>query len=601
MNLGATSSLPRLRRLAVLLSVLALPFVLAACDQQLDQKSFDQITPEAFFKNEQEFLSAAAAAYAPLRSVANGSPFDMEEHSSDEVMVPTRGPNWGDNGVWREMTQHNWSASHPFFDGAWSTLQTGLSRTNGVLSSLARSEGLSQEQTSRFEAEMRFLRAFYYYWLMDLFGSVPIVVEEGSELDFPTQPVSAEDPPPQNSRAEVYDFILQELTGCTAGNFDESCITDPADGTVLANLPTASGVDDHGRARLGAGHALLARLLLNAEIYTGTVSEAGIEPGTPLYEEASVAADQVLNSGRYSLTGQYKENFAHDNYNSSEIIFATNFKADLGFGNIHPREMTHPNLPTGVSTWNGFTTIAEFYRAFENVPNNTNRQNQMLAGKQYQEPNSGCWAGECFSDSTSAPVKVRGLDVQLNFTPEIPSLILEGDAARLENPGARPFKYEIGPGPRAQGGFGNDFPFFRLSEMYLIKAEAQNELGNTPVAVGLLNDVRTRAGADEVTSSPSQSKMRKLLLQERGFEFLFEMVRRQDLIRYEFAHGGNPVGFEESPAPNADVYAPTFTGPWRFKSESGGCRALFPIPTNQLNTNPKLEQNPGYPGCESGS
>lgn len=587
-------------RLGVLVAVLALPILITACDQQLEQESHDQITPESFFQNEDEFLSAAAAAYAPLRSVATGGPFDLQEHSSDEVMVPTRGPNWGDNGVWREITQHNWSADHPFFNGAWTTIQNGISRTNGVLTSLARSDGVSETRKTEFEAEMRFLRAFYYYWLMDLFGGVPVVLEEGSEQDFPTQPVSAEDPPPQSTRIEVYDFILSELTGCTSENFNESCVNDPGEESVLANLPSKADVQDHGRARLGAGYTLLARLLLNAEIYTGTPTPNGIEPGTPLYEEASIAADQVLNSGRYALTDEYKDNFAHDNFNSSEIIFAAGFKADLGSGNIHPREMTHPNLPTGVSTWNGFTTIAEFYRAFENVPDNENRQNQILAGQQYQQPNSDCWAGECFSDSTSEPVQVRGMDVQLNLTPEIPSIILEGNAARLESPGARPFKYEIGPGPRSEGGFENDFPFLRLSEVYLIKAEAENELGNTQTAVDLLNDIRMRAEAEPVSGVPSQSKMRKLILQERGYEFLFEAVRRQDLIRYEFAHGGEPVGFEESPAPESEVYAPTFTGPWRFKANSEGCRALFPIPENQLSTNPNLDQNPGYPGCGNG-
>lgn len=596
MNLDTTL----LNRFVVLVAVLVLPFALTACDQQLEQESFDQITPEAFFNNEEEFLSAAAAAYAPLRGVATGSPNNLSEHTSDEIMVPTRGPNWGDNGVWRELTQHNWSADHPDLDGAWTTLQNGISRTNGVLTSLARSEGVSEQQRAEFEAEMRFLRAFYYYWLMDLFGSVPIVVEEGSDLDFPKQPVSADDPPPQNTRQEVYDFILQELTGCTSDNFDESCVTSPDGGSALANLPTKSGVQDHGRARLGAGYALLARLLLNAEIYTGTPSASGIEPGMALYEEASAAADRVLNSGQYSLTDQYKDNFAEDNYNSSEIIFAATFKADLGNGNTLPRTNTHPNLPTGVSTWNGFTTIAEFYEAFENIPNNEHRQDQILAGPKYQQPNQDCWANECFSDTTSAPVTVRGMDVQLNLTPEVPSLILDGNAAQLENPGARPFKYEIGSGPRSEGGFGNDHPFLRLSGMYLVKAEAEAALGNVGEARTHLNIVRDRAGADPVSGTPSQTRMLQLILQERGFEFLFELVRRQDLIRYEFAHGGEPIGFAQSPAPEAEIYAPTYTGPWLFKTESDGCRALFPIPTNQLNTNPNLQQNPGYPGCGSG-
>lgn len=595
----------RASRLLLLLSILAIPFVIVACDNVLDTQPDDAITPDQFFNNEDEFLSAAASVYAAVRSAsaASGSVVSLEEHTSDEIMVPTRGPDWGDNGVWRALTQHAWSPDHPNLNGAWTSLQNGISRANSVLTSLERSEKLSEERKSQFEAEMRFLRSFFYYWLMDLFGRVPIVLEEGSELDYPSQPVSPEDPPPQSTRKEVYDFILQELTGCASDGFNESCVTSPADGSILANLPQKRGIQDHGRARLGAGYALLSRLLINSEIYSGSSTPTGPELGTPLYEEASTAADQLLNLGQYTLAEEYSENFAADNYSSPEIIFAATHKADLGVGNTLPRTQTHPNLPTGVSTWNGFTTISEFYEAFENVPsepNSVDRQDQIMSGPRYEEPSSGCWADECFSDSTSAPVTVRGADDQLTLPPEIPSIILEGDPERLENPGARPFKYEIGPGPSSEGGFENDHPLFRLAEAYLIKAEAEAALGNTGVAETALNTLRDARGAATVSGSPDQMKMLQLILQERGFEFLFELQRRQDLIRYEFAHGGEPIGFEQSPRPNEDTYAPTFTGPWRFKSESEGCRALFPIPSEQLNTNSRLEQNPGYPGCGSG-
>lgn len=585
--------------------LLVLPIAIAACDDPVSQEPQDAITPDQFFNNEDEFLSAAASVYAQVRSAsaASGSVVSLEEHTSDELMVPTRGPDWGDNGVWRALTQHNWSPSHPDLNGAWTTLQNGISRANSVLTSLERSEQLTEEQKSEFEAEMRFLRSFFYYWLMDLYGGVPIVLEEGSERDFPTQPVSPEDPPPQNTRKEVYDFLLGELTGCPSDDFDDSCVTDPAPESVLANLRESRGIQDHGRARLGAGYAFLSRLLVNAEIYTGTATADGPEPGMRLYEEASTAADQLLNLGQYTLAPEYSENFAADNYSSPEIVFAATYKADLGSGNVLPRTQTHPNLPTGISTWNGFTTIAEFYESFENVPsepNSVDRQDQIMSGPRYQEPSSDCWANECFSDSTSGPVTVRGSDAQLTLPPEIPTIILEGDPKRLENPGARPFKYEIGSGPGSEGGFENDHPLFRLAEAYLIKAEAEAALGNVETAVNTLNILREARGAATVTDTPTRMEAIQLILQERGYEFLFELQRRQDLIRYEFAHGGAPIGFDQSPRPNADTYAPTFTGPWRFKSESDGCRALFPIPTEQLNTNPNLEQNPGYPGCGSG-
>jgi hypothetical protein len=592
-------------RLLTLAIIPALVFSTVACDSTpLDQEPEDSVTPEKFFNNEEEFLSAAAAVYSIVRSVtgASGSTVSLEEHTSDEIMVPTRGPNWGDNGVWRALTQHNWSVEHPNLNGAWSTQQTGISRSNSVLTSLARSESLSEQRKAEFEAEMRFLRSFFYYWLMDLYGGVPIVVEEGSDLDFPKQPVSADNPPPQNTRKEVYDFILQELTGCTSDNFEEGCVTNPASESVLANLPTSQGVQDHGRVRLGAGYAFLARLLINSEIYSGTPQNDGIETGVELYEEAAAAADQVINSGSYSLADKYSDNFTEDNYNSPEIIFAATYKPDLGSGNLIPRTQTHPNMPTGISTWNGFTTIAEFYEAFENVPEEggVNRQDQIMSGPRYQEPSSDCWGNECFSDPSSEPVTIRGRDDQVTYPPEIPSITLEGNATELENPGARPFKLGIGSGPSSQGGFGNDTPLFRLAEMYLIKAEARAKTGDIQGGVTSLNILREARGADLVEGSPSQMELIQLTLQERGYEFLFEMQRRQDLIRYEFAHGGDPIGFEQSSRPNAEVYAPTFTGPWLFKEESDGCRALFPIPSEQLSTNPNLQQNPGYPGCGDG-
>lgn len=595
MTLVTSVFTPQVNRFLALLAILALPLALAACDQQLEQETFGQISPESFFNNEEEFVSAASAAYSPLRGFIF-SPFDLVEHSSDQIMVPTRGPDWGDGGIWRELTQHEWGPDHPQLNGNWSQFQTGISRTNGLLSSLAQSEALSESQKNQFEGEIRFLRAFYYYWLMDLFGGVPIVVEEGSELDFPTQPVSSDNPPPQNTRKEVYDFILQELTGCTSDNFDTSCIDDPASDAVLANLPPAPDVD-YGRATRGAGYAFLARLLLNAEIYTGEATANGINPGQALYEEASAAADVVLNSPHYSLADDYYANFAADNHSSPEIIFAATFKAKDGLGYNKQQAVLHYNHPVPATPWNGFTTIAEFYQSFDTQPGsdgefgtnddvyNDDRGAQFLVGKQYQQPNAGCAGAECFSDESSDPVTVRGSDTQLDINEEIPSIQLQGDAAALESPGARPFKFELDPNA-SQTNMGNDYPLFRLTEMYLIKAEAQNELGRPGDAKNLVDELRRRANADEVSGTIDQQRMRKIILQERGFEFIWEIQRRQDLIRYEFAHGGSE---------SDDPYAQTWTGQWSHKGgTSSGHRALFPIPQQQLSVNPNLAQNPGY-------
>lgn len=586
-------------RLAILLSIAVLPFVLSGCDSQLEQETFGQIEKGDFPSNAEEFRSVAAATYAPLRNF-QFSPFNLAEHTTDETMVPTRGGDWADGGQWRQLTQHEWSETHPELNPSWNSFQTGISRTNSVISSVAAADALSEDEKSQFAAEMRFMRAYYYYWLMDFFGGVPIVVEEGSGLEFPTQAeISTDNPPAQSTRKEVYDFILQELTGTTSDNISVSDVETPAEGSALSNLPTAGEIE-YGRATRGAGYALLARLLLNAEIYAvpiGGPEGSGISAlgeGPSLYEEAVAAADQVLNSPHYSLEEDYYNNFAADNFGSNEIIFAATYNAKDGQGFQKQQAMLHYNQPWKAGPWNGFTTIAEFYDSYENVDNNEVRQNQFMAGPQYASPSEGCYGDNCFSNPDSDPVTARNSDVQVNFIPEIPSLILEGSEPDIESPGARPLKFELDPG--AQGSnMGNDFPLFRLAEMYLIKAEALTAANGGPTgeAASAFNMVRTRTGADALDSPPaSASEMYQLILQERGFEFHFEMLRRQDQIRYEFAHGQEHVN-----TPNA----PSYTGPWRFKTDSAPCRALFPIPESQLNVNPELEQNPEYPGCGGGA
>ena len=605
---------PRVLAFALVI-VLPLTMILAGCDSQLEEKPFSQITPQQFFQNEEEFVAAATAVYAQLRTSLIFNQLDITEHSSDELMVPTRGPDWGDGGQWRDLTQHNWDATHPLVNNAWNDIQIGIARANGVLSSLAPSESLPEAQKAQFAAEVRFLRAWYYHSLMDLYGGVPIVLEEGNPLaeenGFATQPVSPNDPPAQNTRAEVFDFVLQELTGCTASSFSVgNCIDSPGSGSILANLPTKGNVP-YGRATKGAAYALTARALLNAEIFTGEPTQGGITPGTALYEGASAAADWVINSGSYMLADDFFDSFRADNNTSPEIIFAATYKAETGLGFQKMMSLLHYNHPVSSTPWNGFTTIAEFYKAFDTDPgpdgeigtaddvHNDVRGKQFLVGNQFTQPSDACAGDECFSDPSSAPVTVRGTDTQLNLKLEIPTIQLDGNAETLEAPGARPLKFEIDANSTPDMNMGNDFPIFRLAEMYLIKAEAENEISGPGAALPFINAVRERSGADPISNVGSADEMHRLILQERGYEFVWELMRRQDLIRYEFAHGGSPTGGPYTTAD--DPYAPTWTAPWLFKkdgSQSGQAsepfRALFPIPQNQISVNPNLQQNPGY-------
>jgi hypothetical protein len=645
----------------VLASILLLPLALtlSGCDQQLEEEPFSQITPENFFSNEKEFLAAATGVYSQLRPITNFNAVDASQHSADAIMVPTRGPNWGDGGIWRELTQHTWSPTHPDFNGTWTQMYTGIARANGVLTSLAPSQEIPAERKAQFAAEIRFLRAYYYYWLMDFFGGVPLVVEEGNETysDLPKQPLEGQTPAHQN-RKQVYDFILQELTGCTSDNFSNSCVTSPGENSVLANLQSKQDVD-YGRATTGAGYAFLARLLLNSQMYAveiggggenrGSAQPSALGSGPAFYEEALTAANIVINGsngvGTYSLADDYFKNFAANNQTSPEMIFPITYQPgseDQG-NNWTYKQSMHYSLSEPGAPWNGFTTIAEFYKSYATEPgpdgemgtqddvHNDTRGKSFLVGQQYEQPNVGCAGDECYSDTSSAKVrvKVRGEadsagvvrgkpDIDLIHTLEIPAIQLgeiggttttDDDSAtvvdefgfpkveagdetfRLDAPGARPLKFEIDPNT-SNDFFGNDYPIFRLAEMYLIRAEAQwaTNTGDPIATLNTLRSTRARAGAD--ISLTGGSVIEKIM-RERGHELLQEFTRRQDLIRYEFAHGGEPSGFAQA-SDQSGVYSPTFTGPWLFKDASDPHRALFPVPQQQISTNPKLGQNPGY-------
>ena len=626
----STSTQPyvaRGRHLLVFGLVLLLPLVatLTGCDSQLEEEPFSQITPSQFFQTEEEFLSAAAAVYSQLRvGTIEWNYWNLQTHTGDGIMVPTRGPDWGDGGIWRQLTQHTWTPTSPFVGGGWTNSQTGIARANGVLTALAASD-FDPATTEQFRSEVRFLRAFYYYTLMDMYGGVPIVLEEGAETSFATQPVSPDNPPPHNTRAEVLDFILTELTGTGLGGFSIDAVNNPASGSVLANLPSKADVP-YGRATKGAGYAMLARILLNAPIYdvdaAGQSINAGdIGNGRTFYSEAARAADIIINGengvGTYALTTDYFDNFAADNFQAGadEIIFPITHAAEDGRGLDFQMRFLHYNTAITASPWNGYTTIAEFYKSFDIDPgpdgeigtnddvDNDRRADQFLVGGMFSQPNADCFGDACFSDPNSEVVNPRGSDEQLEFSLEIPAISLgevSSDVQVIEGSGARPLKWQLDGGASGSQS-GNDVPLFRLAEIYLIKAEAENELGNPGDAVDAINEVRQRSGVGAYTTADfsSTSVGRQLILQERGYEFVYEAQRRQDLIRYEFAHGESPTGAPYTS--DADPYAPTFTGPWLFKvdgSEDGqsseSFRALFPIPSTQLSLNPNLSQNPGY-------
>ena len=505
----------------------------------LGETPLSSITPENFYQTPEELMGGLASVYNGLQGSLWGY-YNISEISTDELIVPTRGNDWFDGGRWLELHRQTWTAtstSAEDINGAWNNAYTGIARANVLLSVLP---NVAIPDKEIIEAEVRTLRAFYYYMLMDLFGGVPIV--ETTEI---TQR-------PRNTRAEVFNFIEAELNA------------------ARGVLPAAWPANMHGRMTRGAADAILASMYVNAEVFTGTVTTGGLQRGAPRWSDAVAAADRILNSGTYSLAADWHANFRHDNHLSPENILVVKSIAQAGFGwNEHfLYRALHYNSGAG-GAWNGFSTLAETYYAFDTlrietrqVPG-TNRTADLLVSGDLRHsvflagPHRNVLTGELVNDRAG---------VQLFFTPEI------RDATQAaENEGVRIYKWPADPNFVGQW-HGNDVAYFRLAEIYLIKAEALNELGQPGEAMQIVNMLRERVfDPDKPATESSQEAVRERIRKERLFELAAEAKRRQDLIRYG-----------------------RYTLPWAFKEAGAPYRILMPIPLTQLDANPMLEQNPGY-------
>jgi hypothetical protein len=506
------------------------------------------ISPENFYRNEDEVIGGLASVYAQLRSTTDEA-YNISEISTDEMVVPTRGQDWFDNGKWLDIHRQTFAPNSPAgldnINSAWVNMFQGVARANVVLDALA---NVNFNGKPTVIAELRTLRAFYYYLLMDLFGGVPIVCADAGNAACTGDEIK---PRTQNTRAEVSAFIESELI------------------SARADLPVAWPQAMNGRLTKGAADAILADLYLNAEVFTGTVSATGLTKGPSKWNEAITSANNVL-AGPYTLSTDalagcatagcgWRKNFAANNNTSPEIIMAVKFIDVSGLGLNFLMRALHYNQYTP-SPWNGFSTLAETFFAFD--PADIRRQ-IFLSGPQ-------------FNVETGQPAKDRAGN-PLIFDPNIANV-----TAATEGEGVRITKWPSDPAHVNQDN-GNDYAHYRLAEIYLIKAEAMNELGQTAAATTLINTT-TRARAFPSTPKPlpaglTQVALRDSILAERLFELTAEGKRRTDLIRIGAEQGG----------------VNKFNQLWSFKpAVSPPYKILFPIPQNQIETNPLLKQNAGY-------
>ena len=506
------------KRRILLLSVLAL---LAGGCNVLDEKPESRLGKEDLVKDDNTLY---LSTLGPLYSLVGGTDmsqglagtyrgvYDLETFTSDEAILPTRGGDWYDGGLWQELYLHKWSAGTGPLKDTWNYLYKVVVLANQAI------EDLSGKPQWRDEA--RAFRALYYYELLDLFGRVPIV----TSTNVPMSKVS------QSSREEVFDFVVGELTS--------------VEGSLPLERSNRPG-EWYGRMTRPVVWFLLEKLWLNAPVYAGKEDYGKVAYYCDLLEEAG-----------YGLEENYASNFSVYNESSLENILVIPMDKDLYTAQnqymFRSRHYDHA-AACGFTGENGSSATLEVLEA-----------NGFATPDEDPRFELNYWGGQAL-DLSGNPVPgivYKPLSIALDIT-GTPDEKLAG---------ARMKKYELEPSAMKDGKLmDNDWVIFRFADALLMKAEALLRTGELSRALSIVNRVRRRAGAGELTSLTLDD-----LLRERMIEFAWEGLRRQDLVRFGY--------FSRSWSSR-----PSLPG-----EEDTHYTDIFPIPGDVLALNPLLSQNPGY-------
>jgi starch-binding outer membrane protein, SusD/RagB family len=521
----------------------------------LDEELYSDLAADDFYKTDEQFIASLGGAYSSFAGLGNHfGLWTMQELASDELVITTKGGDWYDGGVLIQMHEHKYTVDNPIVNSAWGWIYGGINTANRLIYQfqvLAEEDPTKAESAEKYIAELRGLRAIWYYWLVDAWGNVPLVTDF---LDT--------DPPATATRAQVYAFVESELTD------------------VIDLLPTVKGDETYGRMTKWVALAVRAKLHLNAQVYTGTAQ----------WQKAADDAKEIIDAGLYNLESTYASNFLVNNQGSNENIFVYPYDKVFAGGFNWPM-MTLHYASQGVynltaQPWNGYSVVEEFYNSYTDPAENPgpqgpvwlglavdanddripdtegtvdSRLSNFVVGPQYKADGTKA-TDPGFEGETAVAPDPDG--APLNFTPQINELYPNG----WRQGGARIGKYQYERGGTEN--MSNDFVVFRYADILLVRAEALWRLSSgSAEALTLVNQVRARAGVDPFATLDADK-----LLAERGREMFAEMNRRQDLIRFG-----------------------KFNDAWWEKDPSAATYNLFPVPKAQRDVNPNLTQNPGYP------
>lgn len=515
-------------------AVLSLMFISTSCVKDLEQEPPTGLTSASVFKDFANYPGALAKVYGGFagggqepnggNSDINGIDGNFSQYTrllytlqtlpTDEAVIA-----WNDGNL-QTMHKMTWDSQNEFISGAYYRIYTQIATSNEFLRNVTDEKlasnnisGANLTEAKYMRAEARFLRALSYYYALDLFGNVPFVDE--------TYLPGSTSAPQRISRAELFKFVESELNA-VAGE-----LKDPK-------------TNEYARADKAAAWSLLARLYLNAAVYTGTAR----------YNDVITNCNKVIAAG-YTLKSKYADLFLVDNdKNNPETIFpiafdgvriqtsgGTTYLVHAAVGGSMPAESMF-----GINGgWGGLRTTKSYVGLFTNSADQ--RGNFYTSGQNLEINDLGT-----FTDGY-AFVKYKN----------------------LTSTG--------GPGTDAAKNFCDaDIPLLRLADVYLMYAEAtlRGGNGNAATALQYVNNLRQRAGI----TAPLSSITTDFILDERGRELGWEMTRRTDLIRY------------------GRFTTASYLWPWKGGVKDGKSvedfRNLYPIPAKDLVANSNLIQNPGY-------
>jgi len=463
--------------------------------------------------------------YASLRHTIEWYDYwGLQEITTDEVIVPARGTDWYDNGDWQKLHLQTWTADHIRLKNVWDVLNQGVSRANTAIYYIGKFPQTAT--TAQYINEARFLRSYYMYLMCDLFGQVPF--REASDVDFSTAPQVL-------SRKAAADKIISELT------------------EIMPNLKTKADVgSDH--VTIGAAQALLAKVYINYEVWTGTKK----------YTEAIAACNDLINSPNYAVATDYWTMFQKNVTEHPEFILRIPMddNVDMGSGSVWVNFTLHYSQTFGniTSTWNGPSTTSTFFNTWDKVNDARYHDDRIKAECGF---NQGFLVGQQYGLDGTALKQRDGSP--LIFVPEV------NLQSSPENAGIRVVKFAPNSTTKFQFNSPNDVPIMRISDIYLIRAEAKLRNGDAAGALADVNYLRSKRSAAGKTLPALASVTLDDILKERGYELYWEGLRRQDLIRFG-----------------------KFGDAWQEKPVTAATKILFAVPTSAISVNANLTQNPSY-------